>query len=263
MDVTTPPYVFGERADARREQARCLSAAYDPLTIEGLVATGVGDGWRCLELGAGGGSIARWLAERTAPSGWVLATDLRPDEEVQAPGLSWARHDVVTDPLPPSTFDLVHARLVLRHLPQRQSVLTKLAESLVPGGWLQLDEFDTSYGHCLRASTSDAAALYQRFLDAVATVMNRAGADRTWGRRAAAALTEAGFTEVGVRPSLEVWTADSPGLRLLVHHTDHLRDELLAAGLTERQLGEVRAVMTDPRFLAVSCPMYVVHGRRR
>ncbi|MFI6032367.1 class I SAM-dependent methyltransferase [Amycolatopsis magusensis] len=259
MDVKAPAYVFGDRADALREQARCLSAAYDPLTIEGLTALGVGPGWRCLEIGAGGGSIARWLAARTAPTGRVLATDLRLGEQPGAPGLSWLRHDVVNDPLPTAAFDLVHARLVLRHLPQRRAVLRKLAASLEPGGWLQIDEFDTSYGHCLRG---DAEALYQQFLGAVATVMNRAGADRTWGRQAVAALTEAGFTEVTARPSLEVWNAESPGLQLLVHHTHHLRDELLAAGMTAQQLADVRAVMTDPEFLAVSCPMFVVQGRR-
>jgi SAM-dependent methyltransferase len=34
------------------------------------------------------------------------------------------------------TFDLVHARLLLSHLPDRVAVPTKLVRSLKPGGWI-------------------------------------------------------------------------------------------------------------------------------
>jgi ubiquinone/menaquinone biosynthesis C-methylase UbiE len=33
-------------------------------------------GWRCLELGCGNGSIAQALAERVAPAGHVVASDI-------------------------------------------------------------------------------------------------------------------------------------------------------------------------------------------
>ena len=46
-------------------------------------------GWRCLEFGAGGGSIAAWLCDRVAPDGAVVATDLDTTvlEEVAHPDL--------------------------------------------------------------------------------------------------------------------------------------------------------------------------------
>ena len=37
---------------------------------------GVGPGRRCIEIGAGGGAVALWLAEMVAPNGKVIATDL-------------------------------------------------------------------------------------------------------------------------------------------------------------------------------------------
>ena len=61
-------YVFDNASVHAVEQHRCLAEFLDPVTTTELAATGVTDGWRCLEVGAGGGSIARWLAGRVAPS---------------------------------------------------------------------------------------------------------------------------------------------------------------------------------------------------
>ena len=52
-----------------------LAATFDPLTI-GHLSSLVRPGARCLELGAGGGSIARWMAGAVGPTGRVVATDL-------------------------------------------------------------------------------------------------------------------------------------------------------------------------------------------
>jgi trans-aconitate methyltransferase len=53
-------------------------------------------------------------------------------------------HNIVTDPLPEASFDLIHARLVLVHLPEREKVLARLMAALKPGGWLVDEEFDSS-----------------------------------------------------------------------------------------------------------------------
>ncbi|WP_115944927.1 class I SAM-dependent methyltransferase [Amycolatopsis thermalba] len=248
--------------DPRARQHQWLAAAYDPLTTRRLAATGAGPGWRCLDVGAGGGSVSRWLVARVAPSGGVVATDLDPGHVGTAAGLVVQRHDVVTDPLPEAAFDLVHARLVLRHLPRRAAVLGKLARALRPGGWLQIDEFDTGYGPCLLAPGPAARRRYEEFRAAVATVMRAAGAEPGYGAHRAEEMRAAGLTGIDVHAEVTVWHAGSPGLRLLLHTSHHLRDRLAAAGLTGEHLADVRRVMTDPGFRAVSPVMYSVHGRR-
>ncbi|GAA2685574.1 MULTISPECIES: class I SAM-dependent methyltransferase [Actinosynnema] len=262
MTAIDAGYVFDNHSDHAGEQHRCLAAAYDPMTFTRLARTGVRKGWRCLEVGAGGGSVAHWLANRVAPTGSVLATDIRPEHVPSAPGLTVARHDVVVDPLPEGEFDLVHARLVLLHLPEREPVLDKLVRSLKPGGWLQLDEFDLTYGPVLLAPGPRAAAVYEKFLAAKEEVLVRAGADPSWGRRAAAAMAGAGLVDVDPVPALFPWRAGSPGVRLIAHHTRHLRDRLVAAGMTDGELAEVREVVADPAFRATSCAVYSVQGRR-
>jgi 2-polyprenyl-3-methyl-5-hydroxy-6-metoxy-1,4-benzoquinol methylase len=70
----------GYRLDARgRQQAEddrlgLLEDIFDPLSRQRREL--VQPGWRCLEIGAGRGSMAVWLAERVGESGQVVATDI-------------------------------------------------------------------------------------------------------------------------------------------------------------------------------------------
>jgi len=77
-------------------------------------------------------------------SGRVLATDLdtRFLESLADPTIEVRQHDIVRDSLPGPVFDLVHARLILVHLPERELGLANMAGALKPGGWLVCEEFD-------------------------------------------------------------------------------------------------------------------------
>ncbi|MGW9350354.1 class I SAM-dependent methyltransferase [Nocardiopsis flavescens] len=260
--TAAPGYVFDNHNRNAHDQHRFLAAAYDPLTTRRLAETGVGPGWRCLEVGAGGGSVAHWLARRVAPGGSVTATDVKPDHIAPAEGLEVLRHDIVRDPLPEGAFDLVHSRLVLLHLPERLRVLDRLVRALKPGGVLQLDEFDITYGPSLLMPDAGARALYERFLDAKVRLMERSGADPAWGRGAAEAMRRAGLVEVDAHPHLEQWDAGSAGVHLISHHTRHLRDAFVREGMTDGELARVRDLLADPSFRACSCVTYSVQGRK-
>lgn len=255
-------HLFSDSSEHRSEQHRWLSLAYDPMTTDRLVQAGVAPGWRCLEVGAGNGSVALWLARRVGPTGSVVATDLRPERIPAAEGLEIVRHDIVHDPLPEAEFDLVHARLVLRLLPERLVVLDRLARALKPGGVLQIDEFDITYGPALLMPDPAARELYETFMETKIRLMTRAGIDVAWGRKAAEAMHHSGLVDIDPQPRLELWESDSPGARLVAHHTRHLRDQLLREGLTDRQLADVRAILAHPSFRAGSYAVYSVQGRR-
>lgn len=255
-------YVFDNDCVHSRDQHRCLAEMLDPMTTARLAQTGVADGWHCLEVGAGGGSVATWLAERVAPSGRVLATDIKPSHIPARAGLEVAQHNIVRDPLPDAAFDLICARQVLRGLPERRAVLDRLIHALRPGGWLQLDEFDISYGPALLTQNARARQLYETFLAAKARLFEAVGADGAWGQHAAQAMHDAGLVNIDPAPHLQLWRAESAGVRLLIHHTFHLRDRFIKAGMTDQQLAEVRTLLADPTFRAASCVIYSVHGRR-
>jgi acyl-CoA synthetase (AMP-forming)/AMP-acid ligase II/SAM-dependent methyltransferase len=254
-------YVFNNASEHAVEQHRCLAEFLDPVTIAGLAATGVTAGWRCLEAGAGGGSVARWLAARVAPSGAVLATDINPVHVPWMPGLDIRQHDITRDPLPEDAYDLAHARLVLLHLPERLTALRQMVRSLRPGGQLVLEEFDARYCPALLAPDDEAAARYAKYTESKVAVMESAGADMSWGQRVGGAMRDAGLTQIEIKPLILPWRGGSPGARLQIHHTRHLREKFLRAGITDADLARFREVLSDPEFVACTV-LYSVRGTR-
>lgn len=129
---------------AERARLDSLTALYDPGTLAVCDRLGLEAGWRCLDVGAGTGTLAQALAARVAPSGNVVAADIdtRFLEPLASGHLSPIALDVTAQPLPPDQFDLVHARLLLEHLPARDEVLANIIRAAKPGGWVLVEDFD-------------------------------------------------------------------------------------------------------------------------
>jgi Integrase core domain len=110
-------YLLDNRRPEAGQRFAALAELFDPWTFRHLDAVGLGQGWRCWEVGAGGVSVPHGLAERVGTSGRVLATDIDTSWLAPAAGgaLEIRRHDITRDPPPAETFDLVHTRLVLVH----------------------------------------------------------------------------------------------------------------------------------------------------
>jgi SAM-dependent methyltransferase len=121
-----------------------LAACHDDASRRRAAALGVGPGWRCLDAGAGQGSFARWLASRVGPDGHVVAADVDVTlmADIDELNLDVREMDLTRDDLPRDSYDLVHTRLALLHIPERETVLARLAAALRPGGLLLLEEDD-------------------------------------------------------------------------------------------------------------------------
>jgi SAM-dependent methyltransferase len=148
--VETPEADFDYRLDAEgREEAEderlvLLEQLYDPVSRRRRSL--VQPGWRCLEIGAGRGSMAVWLAEQVGPAGQVVATDIdtRYLTRLEIPNLEVLEHDILEDPPEAlGSFDLVCSRLMLFHLKGKQEVaIRQMAKCLRPGGWLVDEDAD-------------------------------------------------------------------------------------------------------------------------
>ena len=112
-------YAFPHSAVDESRRLELFQQRLDPLTTRRIERLAIGRGAKCLEIGGGRGSITRWLSERIGPDGRVTATDLQPGflDAIDAANVEVLRHDVRTDTFPERTFDLVHARAVLMHIP--------------------------------------------------------------------------------------------------------------------------------------------------
>jgi SAM-dependent methyltransferase len=206
----------------------------------------------------------RALAARVGPTGRVLATDLDPSWAAGAAGgvIEVRRHDVVRDPPPAETFDLVHARLVLVHLPERAAVLARLAGCLRPGGWLVIEDADPALQPlaCPDAA-GPAQELANRIRHGFRALLAGRGADLAFGRTLPRLLRAAGCEQVSAE--LHGPLAQPAGAALEAATIAMIREPLLAAGLaTAAELDQHLANLAAGRLDLATAPMVSARGRR-
>src|SRR3974390_1658765 len=131
----------GLRDDVYR---RPLETALDRLRL--------GAGWRCVDVGAGGGDVSVALAEMVGRDGRVYAVDSDPlarDEVARAAAahsqvlaITQAAEDLTL----PEPVDLAFCRFLLMHVFDPVVVVRRMAGAVRPGGWVVAQEPVTSAG---------------------------------------------------------------------------------------------------------------------
>jgi SAM-dependent methyltransferase len=257
-------YLLDNRQVEAGERLSALAALFDPGTFRLLERLGIGPGWSCWEVGAGGDSVARWMAGQVAGEGSVLATDL---------DLSWMPadgvapfeaqvHDVGADPPPPGPFDLVHARLVLVHVPLREQAMAAMVGALRPGGWLVVEDADPAL-QPLTCIDEDGAeqALANKLRRDFRTLLAGRGADLAFGRTLPRAFRRHGLVDVGAEAFFPV---TGPECTLLERATvEQTRGRLVEAALaTDEEIDRHLAAIERGRLDFATSPMISTWGRR-
>jgi len=261
--VSEPEYLLVNEREETTARFDALEVSFDALTFGHLTRTGVGPGWRCLELGTGSGSVAAWLADQVGPNGAVLGTDIdisrcRP---VAHQHLELRRHDLVTDPFPPGPWDLVHERLVLQHIPARLEILDRVVAALAPGGWVVLEDFDTG-----EVRTTDLNGPDHELIARVAVAFNallaaRGGAS-SFAANARRELLDRGLVDVGSSGHVSIAAGGSGFARAVAANTHQVRDQLQATGLTAAELDHFLDIVDRPETIIGSPVLLTTWGRR-
>lgn len=193
-------YVFQAGEEQRElERLQTIEAAFDPGTQRRLLTTGLSAGWRCLEVGAGAGSIVRWLEQRVGPSGKVLAVDTNP-RFLRGSGTSTieiVQGDIRNVDLPAEAFDLVHARYVLIHLADYREVFERILRCVKPGGWVVIEEPDFSAARAISGPEDDKCA-FDRITAAIEGMFASLGMDHATGAKLPALFQEHHLSQLTV-----------------------------------------------------------------
>ncbi|WP_035803186.1 methyltransferase domain-containing protein [Kitasatospora mediocidica] len=255
-------YLLDNRQAEAGTRFDALAELFDPSTFRHFDDLGLAAGWRVWEVGAGGPSVPRRLAERVGPTGRVLATDIDTSWLSDSAVLEVRRHDIGTDPVPAESFDVVHARLVLVHVADRAQALRTMVRALRPGGVLFLEDADPALQPLLCPDESGPEQeLANRLRRGFRELLAARGADLGYGRKLPRLLREAGLTDVRADAYFPI---TSPACAVLEAATvRQVSASLLANGLaTEEELTRHLAAVEAGRLDLATSPMISCWGRR-
>ncbi|MFI9723939.1 methyltransferase domain-containing protein [Streptomyces sp. NPDC052396] len=256
-------YLLDNQQAEAGERFAALADLFDPVTFRRLRALGVADGWSCWEVGAGGPSVPGWLAERVGEKGRVLATDLDTSwiTEAGAP-YEVVRHDVGVDEAPEGPFDLVHARLVLVHVPQREAALRQMVRALRPGGWLLVEDADPALQPLACPDEyGPEQELANRIRRGFRTLLAERGAQLAFGRTLPRLLRTAGLAEVEADAYFPI--TSPAGSALEAATVRQIRDRLIEGGLaTAEEIEEHLANIASGHLDTATAPLISAWGRK-
>jgi SAM-dependent methyltransferase len=240
-----------------------LQGLHDGATVRRLRALGVGPGWHCLELGAGAGSVARWMAEEVGPTGSVTAIDRDAGQLRrlgQPPNVSVIEDDLTTMSWPVESFDVIHSRSVLMHIDGADDVVAGLVPALRPGGVVLFEEADGAPA----ATAKNPPAPFVR-------VMVPLAGRWTWARHLADLLGRLGLEDVaddvrdgpltGGGPVGAFWQHTLRSIRPFLTDPQGMR-AVGGAAIDDATIDAMLALLDDPDFVMPFALRHNVSGRR-
>jgi SAM-dependent methyltransferase len=179
------------------ERLRAQARIWEVATGRILDQVSLPEGASCLDAGCGPGETMRILAQRVGAAGRVLGVDADASigdlavEMLHGSGhrhCAFHAHDLTSDePVPGAPFDLVYARLLLFHVPQRIAVLERLWDAVAPGGHLVIQDYDLR-----TASVLPDLASFDEVGRVIFGAFGAAGADISVGARLTRLFEQAG-----------------------------------------------------------------------
>lgn len=253
-----------------RERLRVLSHVLQAGTYDFLDKVGLRPGMACLDVGCGGGDVARELARRVGAAGRVMGLDMdaaqleivRTEAAAQnIPNIEYRIANVANPPRDLGTFDFVYSRFLLCHLAKPTEALSWMVSCLKLGGILALEDCDFTGHFCYPPLPA-----FDRYVALCGEVMRRRGGDPVIGLRLPQMLIEAGLVIGGVavaHPS----DVDGDAKLLNALTMENIADAAVSDGLASRDdvnqlVAELNKCVHDTRTFASVTRTIQVWGRR-
>jgi 2-polyprenyl-3-methyl-5-hydroxy-6-metoxy-1,4-benzoquinol methylase len=258
-----PNYILADTGDDLESQRLALlEQLFDPRTVPRLERLEISPGSRCLEVGAGRGSIARWLSSHVGPQGHVVAADIDCRFLTGLPdNVEVRKLDIRTDRPEPGAYDLVHCRALLLHLADPGDALRRMIAALRPGGTLCVEEAD--YGLLTFGGHPDGrwcTDLSRKIFEALAAAKI---VDTYIGRKVPGLLVDLGLELVGTDVEGSIARSGEPALEWHRSTMEAIAPKLIAGGLlTSEEHARMDEIMHAPSTVLTMPVGFVAWGRR-
>jgi len=225
--MSAAEYALGH-TDAELRRLTTQARLIDPITRRFLLAAGITDGMRVLDIGSGAGDVAMLVADLVGPTGRVVGTDIarlavdRARARVAAAGLDQVefQHGDPAQMRFDAPFDAVVGRYVLQFIPEPEKALERIARQVRPGGIVAFHELDWD-----GARSSPPCPTYDRICRWLSRTIEAAGAQVRLGAKLASVFEAVGLPLPILR--LESVIASGPAAIDAVHLVTDLVGTLL------------------------------------
>jgi SAM-dependent methyltransferase len=259
-------YLFSNEGERGTVRLTALEKFCDPITRRYLETIGIMPGWRCLEIGAGSGSMAAHMAERVGKQGSVLATDIDTrflGALAHSGNIEVRQHDITKDSLPEQIFDIVHARHVFVHLPRATECLARLTSALKPGGWLFIEDFDPVVDRSIPIADQETAQAFRSVMNCAWIAFRKRGSEENWGRRLASTFQGLGLADIEVHAHVELVHGGSTFAEFYKLSLERVREESVEAGWAkDADFASILALLDRPDFMCYSGAVFSAIGRK-
>jgi ubiquinone/menaquinone biosynthesis C-methylase UbiE len=251
-------YIFANSQQSKDElkeleRLQAIERVFDSGSRKRIQATGISPNWRCLEVGAGAGSIAQWMAEVVGENGKVVAVDLNTRflAKIQRSNIEVIEDDIRYLTLESQSFDLIHVRYVLIHIPDFQVALAKMLDLLKPGGWMAIEEPDFSAARAI-AGNEAACQSMNRVNQAIAQMFASRSMDYAFGIRLPAIFQQLNLQELSVENDTPLVPGNSGIATVMKMSAERLAEKYIATGkATQQDIEQYCRFAEDPQSWAI------------
>ena len=251
--------------EAERERLSILEHFFDDITQDSLTQLVVREGWWCCEIGAGGGSITRWLSQLVGPKGRVVAVDrdTRVLTDIDQANVEVIKADFLSNAPIGDSFDLVCSRAVLGHLSDPKRAVRRMVQLVKPNGWVFTIDADLCIFSAADPGHRDASRFDEVCRKAAAYICEHYSINYRMGRSLSKLFEEAGLVDVDNSAWTGVSRGGSPRAELWRRNWQVSGQKMMADGALSREEYELYlAAMTDPTFRFLDALYFRISGRK-
>jgi ubiquinone/menaquinone biosynthesis C-methylase UbiE len=263
-------YLLGHsEAEERRLRRQAAELRQESAWLFDHIGLGVGS--RTIDLGCGPQGVLDLLSDRVGPTGHVIGIERNRKSAAMAKffvadrglkNVEVVQGDATATDLPGASFDLVHARLVLVHVPHVEAVVREMVRLARPGGVVASHEADYLSHFC-----DPPLPAWDRLFEIFKEYSAANGIDLFVGRRTHRLFRKAGLVDIAVKPVIHVCPHGHNRRLMFWHFLQNVRDGILEQELiTESEFNELTAELKEHLeqrdTLVVSHLFFQVWGRK-